>query len=65
MTMTTTARAVNLPAPQMKFTMGSGPVSVHERVSLALARAPLYHMDPDFEALFRETTDRGIILNNC
>ncbi len=58
MTMTTTAQAVNLPAPQMKFTMGSGPVSVHERVSLALARAPLYHMDPDFEALFRETTDR-------
>jgi pyridoxamine--pyruvate transaminase len=40
----------------MKFTMGSGPVGVHERVSLALARAPLYHIDPDFEALFRETT---------
>jgi pyridoxamine--pyruvate transaminase len=42
----------------MKFTMGSGPVSVHERVSLALARAPLYHMDPDFQTLFRETTER-------
>ncbi len=46
------------PVPQMKFTLGSGPVSVHERVSLALARAPLYHMDPDFQTLFRETTER-------
>jgi len=47
------------PAPQVKFTLGSGPVGVHERVSLALARAPLYHMDPDFAALFRETTDKA------
>src|SRR5512139_563011 len=58
MTMKTTAEARHWPAPQMKITMGSGPVSVHERVSLALARAPLYHLDPDFEALFTETTDR-------
>jgi len=46
------------PAPQVKFTLGSGPVGVHERVSLALARAPLYHMDPDFSDIFRETTDK-------
>ena len=46
------------PAPQVKFTLGSGPVGVHERVSLALARAPLYHMDPDFSDIFRETTER-------
>jgi pyridoxamine---pyruvate transaminase len=54
----TAAAQPTWPAPQMKFTMGSGPVSVHERVSLALARAPLYHMDPDFQSLFRETTER-------
>ncbi len=58
MTTKTTQQTTPWPAPQMKFTMGSGPVSVHERVSLALARAPLYHMDPDFQALFQETTER-------
>ena len=58
MTMKIAGQARRWPAPQMKFTMGSGPVSVHERVSLALARAPLYHLDPDFQDLFRETTDR-------
>lgn len=47
-----------LPAPQVKFTMGSGPVGIHERVSLALARAPLYHQDPDFQATFRDTTEK-------
>jgi pyridoxamine--pyruvate transaminase len=47
-----------LPKPQVKFSMGSGPVGIHERVSLALARAPLYHQDPDFQATFREATDR-------
>ncbi len=46
------------PAPQVKFTMGSGPVGIHERVSLALARAPLYHLDPDFQTLFRDTTEK-------
>lgn len=38
--------------------MGSGPVGIHERVSLALARAPLYHQDPDFQKIFRDTTDK-------
>jgi pyridoxamine--pyruvate transaminase len=47
-----------LPAPQVKFTLGSGPVGVHERVSLAMARAPLYHHDPDFQAVFREATEK-------
>jgi pyridoxamine--pyruvate transaminase len=60
--MTTTGNpetsALRRPAPQVKFTMGSGPVGIHERVSLALARAPLYHQDPDFQATFRETTER-------
>jgi pyridoxamine--pyruvate transaminase len=51
-------RAWPLPAPQVKFTMGSGPVGIHERVSLALARAPLYHQDPDFQDLFRDTTEK-------
>jgi len=48
--------ALRLPTPQVKFTMGSGPVGIHERVALALARAPLYHQDPDFQEVFRETT---------
>ncbi|MBF8285121.1 MAG: Alanine--glyoxylate aminotransferase family protein, partial [Anaerolineales bacterium] len=47
-----------IPTPQVKFTMGSGPVGIHERVSLALARAPLYHQDPDFQATFRDTTEK-------
>ncbi|HLE26568.1 MAG TPA: alanine--glyoxylate aminotransferase family protein [Anaerolineales bacterium] len=51
-------RTPHLPAPQVKFTMGSGPVGVHERVSLALARAPLYHQDPDFQDIFRDTTEK-------
>jgi len=51
-------RAPRLPAPQVKFTMGSGPVGIHERVALALARAPLYHQDPDFQEIFRETTEK-------
>jgi aspartate aminotransferase-like enzyme len=42
----------------MKFSLGAGPVSVHERVSLALARAPLDHEDPDFQELFRATTEK-------
>jgi pyridoxamine--pyruvate transaminase len=46
------------PAPGMKFTLGAGPVTVHERVSLALARAPLDHEDPDFRAIFHATTDK-------
>jgi pyridoxamine--pyruvate transaminase len=51
-------RAPRFPAPQVKFTLGSGPVGVHERVSLALARAPLYHQDPDFQAIYHEATDK-------
>jgi pyridoxamine--pyruvate transaminase len=47
----------SFPAPQQKFTIGAGPVSVHERVSLALARAPLDHEDPEFQHLFRQTTE--------
>lgn len=50
-------RGSRCPAPQQKFTIGAGPVSVHERVSLALARAPLDHEDPEFQELFRQTTD--------
>ena len=50
-------RGSSCPAPQQKFTIGAGPVAVHERVSLALARAPLDHEDPEFQDLFRQTTD--------
>ncbi|HJW76301.1 MAG TPA: alanine--glyoxylate aminotransferase family protein [Thermoleophilia bacterium] len=46
------------PVPGMKFTLGAGPVTVHERVSLALARAPLDHEDPDFQEIFHSTTDK-------
>lgn len=42
----------------MKFVLGAGPVSVHERVSLALARAPFDHEDPNFQELFVETTEK-------
>ena len=47
-----------VPAPQTKFVLSSGPVSVHERVSLALARAPYDHEDPDFQEIFRDTTEK-------
>lgn len=50
-------RGSSCPAPLEKFTIGAGPVSVHERVSLALARAPLDHEDPEFQDLFRRTTE--------
>ena len=50
-------RVSSCPAPLEKFTIGAGPVSVHERVSLALARAPLDHEDPEFQELFRQTTE--------
>lgn len=46
------------PAPQMKFALGSGPVSVHERVSLALAKAPFDHEDPAFREAFVRTTEK-------
>ncbi len=45
------------PPPLQKFAIGAGPVTVHERVSLALARAPLDHEDPEFQEIFRETTE--------
>ena len=57
MDVASSGRGSRCPAPQQKFTIGAGPVSVHERVSLALARAPLDHEDPEFRALFRQTTD--------
>jgi pyridoxamine--pyruvate transaminase len=47
-----------VPAPQVKFVVSSGPVSVHERISLALARAPYDHEDPDFQEIFRDTTEK-------
>jgi pyridoxamine--pyruvate transaminase len=51
-------RGSNVPAPQVKFTISSGPVGVDERVSLALARAPYDHEDPDFQEIFRDTTEK-------
>jgi pyridoxamine--pyruvate transaminase len=47
-----------VPPPQVKFVISSGPVSVHERVSLALAKRPYDHEDPDFQEIFRDTTEK-------
>jgi pyridoxamine--pyruvate transaminase len=47
-----------VPPPQVKFVVSSGPVGVHERVSLALARKPYDHEDPDFQEIFRDTTEK-------
>ena len=50
-----------MPADRSSFTtrhnLAAGPVSIHERVRMAYARPLLYHYDPDFLALFRETED--------
>jgi len=51
-------RGSSVPAPQVKFTISSGPVGVDERVSLALARPPYDHEDPDFQELFRDATEK-------
>lgn len=39
-------------------TMSAGPNSIHDRVRQAYARQVLYHYDPDFHALFDDTTDK-------
>jgi pyridoxamine--pyruvate transaminase len=38
--------------------MAAGPVSIHDRVRQAYARQLLYHYDPEFHALFDDTTEK-------
>ena len=40
------------------ITMSAGPNSVHDRIRQAYSRQILYHYDPDFHALFDDTTDK-------
>jgi len=41
-----------------KYTMAAGPVGIHDRVRQAYARQLLYHYDPEFHALFDDTTQK-------
>ena len=41
-----------------KYTMSAGPVRIHDRVRQAYARQLLYHYDPEFHALFDDTTQK-------
>jgi pyridoxamine---pyruvate transaminase len=43
---------------ETRITMSAGPNTIHDRIRQAYARQLLYHYDPDFLALFDDTTSK-------
>lgn len=42
----------------VKYTLSAGPNSIHDRIRRAYAEQITYHYDPEFHALFDDTTDK-------